>query len=623
MFAAVQNGLSDFFYKSDATGTTWTNITATVLGGFNSNGPVGMCHVLKDNTTIVLSWIGGPTRKSTDGGTTWTSIPLSITGTRPTAMLSGETSPSWSRGALHQDPLDPNRWYIPNGFGPFRSTDAGATIQYMTKGIGEVVTWKPAWHPNDPQRVYMPMADLIGFVATDGSATGGAQRNPRNSLPLINGNVGMTYSSKTLVGPVVGNASPKVYFIGGASFGNNGGRSCILTTTDDGQTWSLVHVSGITGTGLPATSAIVSGCVAPDDPNEILVSIGGGASGIYRSTNGGVTFTQSTGVPAVGNWGDQFSHFSFLEADTAVPTRRFAWLNGVGFLISSDRGVTWASSGHSVGGPTDNKLLSWNKWGFLARDHATGRLWFGGTAGHLGLAYSTNNGANWTYLNAPNSNTGFSEVRAIDAHNSQVLVCGKRFGDAFLKMYYSDDNGATWTERSKPGYRFPTTTEVALNPHARGQFWIASNGRSYARYALGDAITPEPFVAWQQAQFTPAMLANPAVSGQDADPDGDGQDNAFEFAAGLSPLDPQSRFVQVIENLPPQIGEPQIMSLQFAPLVTGRTYILESSPTLDASANWQPSEIKSTTNNGASRTIVTEIDPMQPQEFFRVRIVGP
>ena len=613
MFAAVQDGSNNRFYRSDASGTTWTNITTTVLGGIAANGPVGMCHVLRDGSTIVLGWIGGPTRKSTNGGASWSTVPLTITGTRPPAMLAGDTSPGWSRGSLHQDPLDADRWYLPNGFGPFVSTDAGGTVSYMTRGIGEVVTWKPSWHPNDPQRVYMPVADLIGFIATDGSETGLAPRNPRRSLPVTFGNVGMTYATEALVGPVTGNASPKVYFTGGSFFGPNAGRASIVTTGDDGATWSLVHVAGVTGTGLPSGSEIISGCVAPDDANEILVAVHDTSntnSGIYRSTNGGVAFTKSTGVPAGGNWGDEFSHFVFVEADTSAPARRFAWLNGVGFLISNDRGVTWASAGHSSGGPANTKLYDWNTWGCFARDHATGRLWFGGMNGHLGLARSTNNGANWTYLDTPFSNTGFSEVRAIDAYDGQVLVCAKRFGDAYFKIYYSDDNGAVWHECSKPGHRYPNTTYVALNPHQRGHFWVATNGRSYARFA------PGAMGEWQQQFFDALTLNEPSISGPPADPDGDGQPNEFEFIAGLIPTDPQSRFLQSLQPLP---EEPARMRLQISPRLTDRSYAVETSSTLD---NWQPLGGFTTSDAGNVRTI-TDMNATEAKKQYRVRITKP
>ncbi len=45
---------------------------------------------------------------------------------------------------------------------------------------------------------------------------------------------------------------------------------------------------------------------------------------------------------------------------------------------------------------------------------------------------------------------------------------------------------------------------------------------------------------WQAGQFTPVELANPDVSGPNADPDGDGWSNFFEFALGSLPLDVSS-----------------------------------------------------------------------------------
>ena len=142
------------------------------------------------------------------------------------------------------------------------------------------------------------------MVSTDGSETGLAPRNPRRSLPVSNGNVGMTYATEVLVGPVTGNAAPKVYFVGGSFFGPNTGRASIVTTSDDGVNWSLVHVAGVTGSGLPAGSEIVSGCVAPDDANEILVAVHDTAntnSGISRS----MSFSSAPGAIRWTFWGTE------------------------------------------------------------------------------------------------------------------------------------------------------------------------------------------------------------------------------------------------------------------------------------------------------------------------------
>jgi hypothetical protein len=142
---------------------------------------------------------------------------------------------------------------------------------------------------------------------------------------------------------------------------------------------------------------------------------------------------------------------------------------------------------------------------------------------------------------------------------------------------------------------------------------VATNGRSYTRF------TPGAFGAWQQQNFTSLALNDPAISVNTADPDGDGQSNDFEFTAGLSPLDAQSRFVQAMQNVP---GQPAQRNLQIAPRLTSRTYVIESSPTLGLSANWKPLTNFTTSDVGNIRTI-TDLSTTEAAKFYRVRITGP
>jgi hypothetical protein len=48
-------------------------------------------------------------------------------------------------------------------------------------------------------------------------------------------------------------------------------------------------------------------------------------------------------------------------------------------------------------------------------------------------------------------------------------------------------------------------------------------------------ILDRPLDIWNRANFTAGELANPQISGDTADPDGDGLSNLMEYAMGLSP----------------------------------------------------------------------------------------
>jgi N-acyl-D-amino-acid deacylase len=57
--------------------------------------------------------------------------------------------------------------------------------------------------------------------------------------------------------------------------------------------------------------------------------------------------------------------------------------------------------------------------------------------------------------------------------------------------------------------------------------------------------------AWKVRHFSPAQIANPALSGDQADPDGDGLSNLLEYSMGLDPLKPDvsQRPTPAIQNL--------------------------------------------------------------------------
>ena len=87
---------------------------------------------------------------------------------------------------------------------------------------------------------------------------------------------------------------------------------------------------------------------------------------------------------------------------------------------------------------------------------------------------------------------------------------------------------------------------------------------------------------WKARFFAPAELTDPVVSGDAADPDGDGQTNFQEYLAGTDPRNAENRLT--IDSATASGGTPQTIRLRFNG-VADRTYTIQfqNSP---AGVNW-------------------------------------
>jgi hypothetical protein len=135
---------------------------------------------------------------------------------------------------------------------------------------------------------------------------------------------------------------------------------------------------------------------------------------------------------------------------------------------------------------------------------------------------------------------------------------------------------------------------------------LPDNFGSYAGDGLDDS--------WQNQYFG---LDNPDA-GPLSDPDSDGQNNRFEFTAGLVPTDPASRFLLRIE---PVAGQSAQKRLVFSPRWTDRTYDIVTSTTL-AKDSWSALTGATVSDNGNER-IVTDPNAGAGEKFYRVQVVKP
>ena len=126
---------------------------------------------------------------------------------------------------------------------------------------------------------------------------------------------------------------------------------------------------------------------------------------------------------------------------------------------------------------------------------------------------------------------------------------------------------------------------------------------SYAGDEIGDD--------WQVQYFG---LPPNAAAGPMLDPDGDGQNNYFEWVAGLIPTDASSAFRLGI------VGSFQGANLIFGPTVAGRTYTVKDGFDFLDVPNWQTLPGGTVTDIGSQRTVTDPSAFAGPKKYCRIEI---
>ena len=144
-----------------------------------------------------------------------------------------------------------------------------------------------------------------------------------------------------------------------------------------------------------------------------------------------------------------------------------------------------------------------------------------------------------------------------------------------------------------------------------------------------DYVAPTPYEAWKSGYFTTAELASPAISGDGADPDGDGVVNLLEYALGLNPR------VAGVTGLPTggkvTTNGSQYLTLTYTQVIAAKDIIYTPQVSGDL-ATWSAGAgnvvIVSTTNNadGVTQTVVardaTALGSGAPR-FLRLLVTRP
>ena len=517
---------SSGIYYTDDGGKTWENKQDRLvqLGGPNAVPPEyraigtsalhpGVVYVsytgLKPHPDTTYSGVA----KSEDFGKTWT-LPWIDRRTKNEPILASNFGRDWLNerfGPWGGVPFtigvsqnDPNLFYGSDFGRTIKTSNGGKTWEsvysklqpgggWTTRGMEVTTGYNVAFDPFDENHVFIALTD-IGLIESVDETKSWLSATKDNGVPRpwVNTTYWITFDPEVkgrgwaVMSGTHDLPRPKMFR---SKDGVTKYRGGILLTNDSGKTWEVVSSS----IGEFAPTHIFFDPTS--DKNSRTLYVCGFGKGVYKSTDGGITWVQK-------NKG--------IEGDEP-----FAWRierresDGTLFLVVSRR-----SEDGSIGNEYDGALYksvdgaeSWTKMAlpegcngptYLLTDvkNSDGLLlaaWGKSTSGKFtpdtggGIFFSEDDGKTWTQVM---QNDQHIHDLTFDDRNNRYYACGFN-----ASAYYSEDDGRTWN-RIK-GYNFKWGKRVDLDPRDHEKIFIITfgGGTWYGpakgdENALEDIVTP-------------------------------------------------------------------------------------------------------------------------------------
>ncbi len=330
----VEDG-APYVYRSDSSSVDWRSIAGN-LPPTDSTGVPQSAVVVRvspvNSKDIHLAYAGWPSLfyESDDAGTTWQGT--SVEGGRAYVFDTDATpfQNTWDPFNdfidLAIDSTNPDRLFATNWVSIWRSTDRGGTWQEKVRGTQNTVCTDILFTGSE---FFATHWDTVLQRATDPS------QSWSESLPLAGSPSDLAH------GWSIVRAANGVLFVGVSS---ENGPPRVYRSSDEGTTWKerSPHFAS-TGDAFADASTRVTMAADPTNPNTIYAVNRLATEGIYRSIDGGESWTKLSSQPASGT-STELSQFESLAVDPDDPKRLYAGTYWDGLWYSTNGGESWALS---------------------------------------------------------------------------------------------------------------------------------------------------------------------------------------------------------------------------------------------------------------------------------------
>jgi photosystem II stability/assembly factor-like uncharacterized protein len=485
--------------------------------------------------------------RSTDGGNDWDLLaPI----------------PSQNTAAVAIDPTNPDRVFVAGDTSLHRTTNGGASWDVTpgnVNGIFDGIISDVVIDPNDINRIYTGVHNSGVWRSTDGGntwtqltsgiATGGAASSPKIALGR-NGTHGTQFVAVKMARRVFTSTDGGNTFTEQANCDVNwapfypwanviavdpqnedilfGGHASIYRSTDGGTSWTKVGGYGAPPVH-PDQQAIV---FDPNDHNHIYLATDGG---VYESIDNGQTWaSESTGLHTTQCWTVGVSQgASFAYGITTQDNACYEWSSGLSF-----NQILGPEGGWIEYDPQDANIIYADTWfANLKKSTDGGTTWsslgietISGNREGLSIAWTNTNWllvvkSNGRVARSTNGGTTWTETLNL----AGVVISAVQFAPSddnhayaastLGRVWHSGDGGATWTELPNAGLPAAWVHDIEVDWNEPLRVYLAFGALGVRQLWRGDVDAANNVTWFDVSGALPAVsLPDLALTGLALDP---------------------------------------------------------------------------------------------------------